>query len=81
MRGEEPGGHLYQGPEDAAHHHVSSDLLRKLLRSLERELPDAIGLRERLHAAAEPSHEEHLSSLLVGEALGGRAWSACSARA
>ena len=72
MRGEEPGGHPYQGPEDAAHHHVSSELLRKLLRSLERELPDAVGLRERLHAAAEPSHEEHLTSRLVGEALGGQ---------
>jgi amidohydrolase len=51
---------------------VSTDLLRKLLRSLEDELPDAIELRERLHAIAEPSHEEHATARLVEEALGVR---------
>jgi amidohydrolase len=49
---------------------MSADLLRKLLRSLEHELPDAIRLRERLHAVAEPSHEEHATARLVAEALG-----------
>ena len=72
MRGEEPAGHPYRGPEGATRHPVSADLLRKILRSLERELPDAVRLRERLHAAAEPSHEEHHTSRLVGEALGGQ---------
>jgi amidohydrolase len=51
---------------------VSADLLQKLLRSLERELPDAIRLRERLHAAAEPSHGEHATARLVAEALGAK---------
>jgi amidohydrolase len=46
------------------------DLLQKLLRSLEHELPDAIKLREHLHAAAEPSHEEHATARLVAGALG-----------
>ena len=49
------------------------DLLQKLLRSLEHELPDAIKLRERLHAAAEPSHQEHATARLVAEALGAQA--------
>ena len=49
------------------------DLLQKLLRSLEHELPDAIKLRERLHAAAEPSHQEHATAHLVAEALGAQA--------
>ena len=49
---------------------MSSDLLQKLLRSLEHELPDAIELRERLHAVAEPSHEEYATARLVAEALG-----------
>jgi amidohydrolase len=49
---------------------VSADLLQRLLRSLEYELPDAIRLRERLHAAAEPSHREHATARLVTEALG-----------
>ena len=51
---------------------MSTDLLRELLRSLEDELPDAIKLRERLHAIAEPSHEEHATARLVEEALGVR---------
>jgi amidohydrolase len=51
---------------------VSADLLRKLLGSLEDDLPDAIALRERLHAIAEPSHEEHATARLVEEALGAR---------
>ena len=51
---------------------MSTDLLRKLLRSLEDELPEAIKLRERLHAIAEPSHEEHATARLVVEALGAR---------
>jgi amidohydrolase len=49
---------------------VSAELLQQLLRSLEHELPDAIRLRERLHAVAEPSHEEHATASLVAEALG-----------
>ena len=48
---------------------MSADL-QTLLRSLEHELPDAIRLRERLHAAAEPSHGEHATARLVTEALG-----------
>lgn len=51
---------------------MSTDLLRKLLVSLEEELPEAVGLRERLHASPEPSHEEHATSALVAEALGAR---------
>ena len=46
------------------------DFLPKLLRALEHELPDAVKLRERLHAVAEPSHEEHATARLVAEALG-----------
>jgi amidohydrolase len=49
---------------------VPADLLQKLLRSLERELPGAIKLRERLHAVAEPSHGEHQTARLVAEVLG-----------
>jgi len=49
---------------------VSTDLLRKLLDSLGEELPQAIELRERLHAVPEPSHEEQASARLVAEALG-----------
>ena len=49
---------------------VSTDLLRKLLDSLEGELPQAVELRERLHATPEPSHEEQATVRLVAEALG-----------
>ena len=49
---------------------MSTDLLRKLLGALETELPEAIELRERLHAHPEPSHEEHATARLVAEALG-----------
>ena len=49
---------------------MSTDLLRKLLRALEGELPRAAALRERLHAVPEPSHEEHATARLVAEALG-----------
>jgi amidohydrolase len=49
---------------------VSTDLLRKLLDSLEGELPQAVELRERLHATPEPSHEEQATAGLVAEALG-----------
>ena len=49
---------------------MSTDLLRKLLDSLEGELPRAVALRERLHAIPEPSHEEHATARLVAEALG-----------
>ena len=49
---------------------MSTDLLRTLLDSLEQELPQALELRERLHATPEPSHEEHATSELVSEALG-----------
>jgi amidohydrolase len=49
---------------------VTADLLEKLLRALEHELPDTIELRRRLHAVAEPSHEEHATARLVTEALG-----------
>jgi amidohydrolase len=51
---------------------VSIDLLRKLLHSLEEELPRAVTLRERLHMVPEPSHGEHATSGLVAEALGAR---------
>jgi amidohydrolase len=51
---------------------VSTDLLRTLLDSLEEELPQAVELRERLHAIPEPSHEEHTTAGLVAEALGTR---------
>jgi amidohydrolase len=49
---------------------VSTDLLRKLLDSLGEELPQALELRERLHAVPEPSHEEQASARLLAEALG-----------
>lgn len=49
---------------------MSTDLLRKLLDSLEEELPQALELRELLHATPEPSHEEHATARLVVEALG-----------
>jgi amidohydrolase len=48
---------------------VSTDLLRDLLDALEPELPAAVGLRERLHAAPETSHEEHGTAALVAETL------------
>jgi amidohydrolase len=48
---------------------VSTDLLRRLLDSLDEELPKAIELRERLHASPEPSHKEHITARLVSEAL------------
>jgi len=72
LRGDELAGGLHRGPWGAADHPVSADFLQSLLRSLEYELPDAIRLRERLHAAAEPSHEEHATARLVTEALGAR---------
>ena len=49
---------------------MSTDLLRALLGALEEELPEAIRLRERLHAIPEPSHEEQATAGLVAEALG-----------
>jgi amidohydrolase len=49
---------------------VSTELLRKLLDSLKQELPDAVRLREWLHAIPEPSHEEHTTAGLVAKALG-----------
>ncbi len=49
---------------------VPVDLLRKLLYSLEQELPRALELRERLHMIPEPSNGEHATSSLVAEALG-----------
>jgi amidohydrolase len=49
---------------------VSTELLQTLLGSLEEELPQAVTLRERLHAIPEPSHEEHVTAGLVAEALG-----------
>ena len=49
---------------------MSTDLLLKLLGSLEDEVPEAIELRERLHAIPEPSHEEHATARLVAKALG-----------
>jgi amidohydrolase len=58
VRGEELAGPSQRG------------LLQKLLRSLEPELPDAVKLRKRLHAAAEPGHREHATAGLVVEALG-----------
>jgi amidohydrolase len=49
---------------------VSTDLLRVLLHSLERELPAAVALREILHANPEPSHGEGATAGLIAEALG-----------
>jgi amidohydrolase len=49
---------------------VSTDLLQKLLRSLDGEFPRALRERERLHAIAEPSHEEHGTARILAEALG-----------
>jgi amidohydrolase len=51
---------------------VSTDLLRTLLSSLEREMPAAISLRERLHANPEPSNAEYDTARLVVEALDAR---------
>ena len=51
---------------------MSTDLLRKLLPYLEDEVPDAIKLRGRLHAIAEPSHEEYATAGLIKEALDAR---------
>jgi amidohydrolase len=48
---------------------VSTDLLQALLTSLEAEMPQAVSLRERLHANPEPSNAEHGTSRLVAEAL------------
>lgn len=46
------------------------DLLLPLLSCLEEELPDAVALRERLHANPEPSHAEGGTVRLVRAALG-----------
>ncbi|HET7270059.1 MAG TPA: M20/M25/M40 family metallo-hydrolase, partial [Rubrobacter sp.] len=51
---------------------MSTDLLRTLLDSLEEELPQAVELRDQLHAIPEPSHEEHTTAGLVAEVLGAR---------
>ena len=49
---------------------MSTDLLGRLLLSLQGEIPRAVTLRERLHALPEPSHGEHATARLVAEALG-----------
>jgi amidohydrolase len=49
---------------------VSTDLLRALLHCLEAEIPDAVALRELLHASPEPSHGEGATAALIAEALG-----------
>lgn len=49
---------------------MSTDLLRELLAALEPELPDAVALRERLHANPEPSHGEYETATLIKQALG-----------
>ena len=49
---------------------MSTDLLRLLLHSIERELPAAVALRELLHANPEPSHGEGTTAGLVAKALG-----------
>ena len=49
---------------------MSTDLLRVLLDSLEAELPDAVALRELLHANPEPSHGEGETAALIAKALG-----------
>ncbi|HKH75921.1 MAG TPA: M20 family metallopeptidase [Rubrobacteraceae bacterium] len=49
-----------------------TDPFRALLHSLEAELPDAIALREILHANPEPSHGEGATAGLVAEALGAK---------
>jgi amidohydrolase len=51
---------------------VPTELLQTLLYSLEAELPQALTLRERLHATPEPSHGEHVTAGLVAKALGAR---------
>jgi amidohydrolase len=48
---------------------VSTELLRTLLSSLEKEIPAAVSLRERLHANPEPSNAEHGTARIVAEAL------------
>ncbi len=49
---------------------VSTDLLRILLDCLQTELPNAVALRELLHANPELSHGEHETARLLAEALG-----------
>jgi len=44
-------------------------LLARLLRGVERELPDAIALRQRLHAQPELAHAEHATAAEVARAL------------
>ena len=44
-------------------------LLRELLARVDDELPDALALRRRLHAAPELSHAEHATSALIAEQL------------
>ena len=59
---------------------MSTDLLRRLLHSLEGEFPQALEVRERLHAIVEPSHEEHATAGLVTETLDARGVVDCVAR-
>ena len=49
---------------------MSTDPFRLLLDSLEAELPDAVALRELLHANPEPSHGEGETAALIAKALG-----------
>ena len=49
---------------------VSTELLQTLLHSLKEELPQALTLRELLHATPEPSHGEQVTAGLVANALG-----------
>ena len=48
---------------------MSTEFLQSLLDSLEAEMPQAISLRERLHANPEPSNAEHATSRLIAESL------------
>ncbi len=47
----------------------TEDLLRRLLSELERELPDAIALRHRLHEQPELAHSEERTARTVADAL------------
>ena len=50
---------------------MSTDLLGDLLGSLDKELPRAAALRERLHASPELSHQERNTAAIVADFLGG----------
>src|SRR2546423_2311548 len=47
----------------------TEELLRRLLAGIERELPQAIALRQRLHAQPELAHAEHQTADAVAREL------------